>query len=469
MIQIIPSGIPGFDRVLNGGLIKGCSYLVKGGPGSGKTIFGLQFLLEGIKNGEKSAFISFEESEKEVQMQAKSFGWDIDDVVFIDLTKEFDILSSNFLFLDSDNLSEINSFIQTIAEKEELKGVERLFVDGCSVLRDIINNDALFRRIFSSIVNFLSEKEITALVSDEMMLDIGREAISYLTSGEFVLECHERRDREILRTINIVKYRSGSAYIGRHYFEITDRGIVVYPIIPNSFDVKPRERFSTGNPDLDSLIGPLYTNSTIMITGKSGVGKTNTSLQFLLENDRKGCVGILYTFEEDEEEIKRRYKDIFDYTPKKIVIRRLSPYSLNIGMFYNIVEEDVSFLKPSMIVIDSINLLEKTVLMGEELERVLHFIQVLLRSNGVTLILIHELLESVDIFQYSGGLSHFADYVILGRHVEMKGKLLKAIYTIKNRFGDHERSARIIDFRKGLEIGRPLEEYSGIISGYYRK
>ncbi len=300
-----------------------------------------------------------------------------------------------------------------------------------------------------------------------MILDIGREAISYLTSGEFVLEIHERRDREVLRTINVVKYRGGDAHVGRHYFEITKQGIVVYPIIPNSFEVKPRERFSSGNANLDSLIGPLYTNSTIMITGKSGVGKTNTSLQFLLENDRNGKVGILYTFEEDEDEIRRRYKDLFNYTPKKIVIKKLSPYNLKIGKFYNIIENDVLSLNPSLIVIDSINILGRTVLMKEELERLLYFIQILSRSNSVTLILIHELLDSVDVFQYSGGLSHFADYIILGRHVEMEGELLKAIYTIKNRFGDHERSARIVEFKKGLEVGKPLEDYKGIISGHY--
>ncbi|RLI78015.1 hypothetical protein DRP05_08510 [Archaeoglobales archaeon] len=134
MTQIVSSGISGLDRVLKGGLIKGCSYLVKGCPGSGKTIFGLQFLLEGVKNDEKSVLISFEESEREVRTQAKSFGWDVDDVVFVDLIKEFDVFSSNFLFLDSGNLAEINSFIQTIARKEELKGVERLLLMGVRFL-----------------------------------------------------------------------------------------------------------------------------------------------------------------------------------------------------------------------------------------------------------------------------------------------------------------------------------------------
>ena len=65
----ISTGIPGFDDVLKGGLERGWSYLLKGEPGTGKTIFGLQFLLA----GDKSVYISFDEVFDEVKLQAEKF------------------------------------------------------------------------------------------------------------------------------------------------------------------------------------------------------------------------------------------------------------------------------------------------------------------------------------------------------------------------------------------------------------
>jgi len=138
MHRKVSTGVPGLDEVLRGGLEKGWAYLLKGGPGSGKTIFGLQFLLEGAKRGEKVVYLSFDEPKEEVVMQAESFGWDIDspNFHFIDRVSETDILSSDLLFIGFDSISVIHNFIESITKLEELKGASRVFIDGMSILRD---------------------------------------------------------------------------------------------------------------------------------------------------------------------------------------------------------------------------------------------------------------------------------------------------------------------------------------------
>ena len=167
----IQTGIPGFDEILMGGLEKGWAYLLRGKPGTGKTIFGLQYLMDGVTRGEKVAYISFDETKKEVELQAKSFGWDISnpDFYFVDKVHEIDILSSELSFLDYDSVKEIKNFIKSITELDALKDAKRVFIDGIGVLRDVVRHVSIYRRIVSSIVNFLNRNGSTTLISEELV------------------------------------------------------------------------------------------------------------------------------------------------------------------------------------------------------------------------------------------------------------------------------------------------------------
>lgn len=461
----ILTGIPGLDDVLKGGLEKGWSYLIKGEPGTGKTIFGLQFLLA----GEKSVYISFDEVFDEVKLQAENFGWSLDNIHFVDKVKEMDILSGDVLFYD--NISDITEFIESITKLKELENVERVFIDGMGVLKDATKDVSLYRRILSSIVNFLNSVGATTIISAEMTSDVGKDVISYLTSGEFVLRRIKRRDGKVLRTIEVLKYRGGDAYLGTHYFSITPKGIVVYPIIP-VYKPKEWERkpVSTGNAEVDRMLGGgIYKGSKVYIAGKTGVGKTSLCLQILKENDEKGNVGILYAFDESKDVILRKYREVFDYEPKKLVVREVGDISL--GEFYNMVIEDIK-LEPEIVAIDPLNAVDEMAISTAEFLSMLSLLKNQLEGLGITFIGIYEITQSVSEFHFTGaGMSRFADYLIVGRHMEMEGELLKAIAIVKNRFGNHERTIRILDIEsgKGLKIGEPLKEYSGIMSGVIRR
>lgn len=478
MHRKVSTGILGLDEILRGGLERGWAYLLKGGPGSGKTIFGLQFLLAGVEKGEKVVYLSFDEPKEEVAMQAESFGWNIDspNFHFIDKVSETDILSSDLLFIGFDSISEIHSFIESITKLEELKGASRVFIDGMSILRDASKDPSIYRRIVSSIIQFFNKKNITSVIAEELTTEVGREIISYLTSGEFVLERVVRNDGEVFRTINVLKYRGGNAWLGRHYFDITPQGIVVYPIIPlNAREETKRERklLSTGSPELDAMLGGgIYDGSDVLIAGKSGVGKTNMCLQMLIENDRRGDVGILYSFEETEEVIAHRLKTLFNYTPSKLVVKHVSPYGMNLGKFYRMVTDDVWSYNPSIVAIDPINSLQRMALTSEELTRALQLLCPFLSARGTIMLQTYEVSEAADIFQFTGGgISYLCDYLILGRFMEMNGELLKVIAVMKNRFGDHERTLRVLHMKEGegLKIGEPLRSYAGLMVGTLRE
>ena len=469
MVEKIPSGIPGLDEVLNGGIEKGWSYLIKGGPGSGKTIFGLQFLMEGAKKGEKVVYISFDEIKEEVERQAKNFRWDLSKIHFVDKVSEMDILSSDLLFLDYESLAEIHSIINSIIEIKELKDADRVFIDGIGIIRDIVKDPAIYRRIMASIINYFNRNNITTIIAEEFVTGIGKEITSYLTSGEIILDKVKRKDGEILRMIDVIKFRSENVHLGKHYFEITPKGIVVYPIIPPKISEKKRERrmVSTGSRELDTMLsGGIYEGSVVLITGKTGVGKTNLCLQILMENDKRGDIGVLYVGDETEDTILKRYQELFGYEPKNLVIREFTSYGMSLGKLYNMFIRDITELKPTMIMVDPINTLQRISLSDDELIRFLKICRNVIYSLGLISVATYEVAEAADSLHFTGaGISFFADYLLLGRHVEINGEIQKILTVIKNRFSDHERMPRILNFKRGegLKISKPLRKYTGLM------
>jgi len=472
-MERVPTGIPGFDEIVGGGLRKGWTYLLKGTPGSGKTIFGLQFLMEGLRRGEKCAYISFDETADEIRSQAETFGWKLDGIYVIDKVRELDIIGGNMMFYDFDSTAEMVSFVESITRIRELESVDRVFIDGIGALRDLAKDPVIARRILVSITCFLNSIKATTLMSCDMTAEFGKEVISYVTSGEFVLERIERDDGKVLRVLHVLKYRGGDAHLGRHYFDITPKGIVVHPIVPTvRGKLEKRRLLSTGNDELDSMLGGgIYEGASVVISGKSGVGKTNTCLQILKENDRRGYVGILYTFDETEDQIFQRLKTLFNHDPKRIVVREMGT-DISLGKFYRTVMEDVKGLKPKVVVIDPVNNLRYIALTQDELLRTVRLIRDQLRSLGCVFVCVDEIAESLSVFRFSSmGLSPYADYLILGRFVEIEGELVKTISVVKNRFGNHERSIRILEIEegKGLKISEPLKDYRGIMEGVMSK
>ncbi len=472
-MEVVPTGIPGFDEVVGGGLRRGWTYLLKGTPGSGKTIFGLQFLMEGARRGEKCAYISFDETAEELKAQAEGFGWDLEGIYVIDKVKELDVIGGNLMFYDFDSTAEIVSFVESITRIRELESVDRVFIDGVGALRDLARDPVIVRRILLSLTCFLNSIRATTLMSCDMTEEFGREVISYVTSGEFVIERRERADGKVLRILHVLKYRGGNAHLGRHYFDITPRGIVVYPIIPMLKERREGRRLlSTGNEGLDSMLGGgIYEGSSVVISGKSGVGKTSTCLQILKENDVRGDVGVLYTFDETEDQILERFTTLFNHRPRRMVVREVG-MDVSLGEFYRTLMEDVKNVKPKIVAIDPVNNLRYVSLTQEELLRTLKLIRDQLKGLGTILICVDEIAESLGVFRFSSmGLSPYADYIILGRFVEIEGELVKTVSVVKNRFGNHEKTVRILEIEegRGLKISEPLKDYRGIMKGVMSK
>src|SRR5262249_40553382 len=273
----VATGIDGFDEITEGGLPAGRPTLVCGGPGCGKTLFALQFLIHGAATGENGVFVSFEETEEDLRKNAASLGYDLPDLITrqrlaleyvrverseIEETGEYD-LEGLFIRLD-------HPLQPTRARWIVLDTIESLFagLTNVGVLR------AELRRLFA----WLKERGITALITGER----GTNTLTRQGLEEYVSDCvifldHRVNDQISTRRLRIVKYRGSGHGTNEYPFLIDRRGIAVLPI--TSLQLIHRatsERVSTGVDWLDEMFGGrgYFRASSVLLSGGAGTAKT---------------------------------------------------------------------------------------------------------------------------------------------------------------------------------------------------
>ena len=175
-VERIPTGIPGLDKLIEGGFVKNSANMITGGTGAGKTIFGLQYVWEGLQKGEPGLYITLEESPEDLKADVRRFGWDFDkyeksglcEIVYFDPTQSGNLASS------------IMSEIQTIKAK-------RLVIDSTSIVGLTIESPIQLRRKLIGLINAIKkQKACTALLISE--IPEGHNQLSRFNVEEFVAD-----------------------------------------------------------------------------------------------------------------------------------------------------------------------------------------------------------------------------------------------------------------------------------------
>jgi len=202
LVRKIPFGVKGLDEMLRGGLIENRIYLVKGGPGSGKTILSIQFLVEGVKRNEKVMYVSLEEPISEVKEDMDSLGIDVGGITFVDssLTGEKSIFKDSYFLNAELDLQTFRTYLES--EIDKIKP-SRLVIDPITILRLAAKTESDYRRDLLSLFTMLRKKGITTVITSEFT---ERAVEDYLVSGVIELHSYEMGGR-IVRGIKIVKYR----------------------------------------------------------------------------------------------------------------------------------------------------------------------------------------------------------------------------------------------------------------------
>ncbi|RLF77512.1 ATPase [Thermococci archaeon] len=222
----ISTGVKGLDKMLNGGLIPGRAYLIKGGPGTGKTTLTIQFLMEGAQNGEKCLYITFEEPVSTLKEDMRNFGFDLEhpNIKLIDATP---VGEKKTIFADvlyEEFATSFEKLTRTISEELKTEKYSRIVIDPITMLKLTIVDELEYRRTFMAFLKTISKYNATIIFTSEIK---ATDVEEYLVSGVIELRTIEERGKT-LRGIKIIKFRGSTFDEEVRPYRITNKGIEVY-------------------------------------------------------------------------------------------------------------------------------------------------------------------------------------------------------------------------------------------------
>ena len=363
-MEKVPSGIKGLDVITGGGLPKGRPALISGGPGCGKTLFAMEFVIRGVTDyNEPGVFIAFEEKIEDLKKNFKSIGFDLEDLI----KKKKLVL--DHIFIDRSEIEETGEynleglFIRLGALIDEV-GAKRIAIDTLEAIFSGFSNEAILRSELRRLFLWLKDKGITAVVTGER----GDRTITKYGLEEYVADCVITLDHRVVnqiatRRLRIIKYRGSLHGTDEYPFLISSDGISVLPITSLSLTHKaPTERIASGIPRLDTMLGGkgYYRGSSILISGQAGTGKTSLAATFVNAACGRGEKCLFMIFEESESQLTRNMRSIgIDLEPwvKKGLLKfhavRPTAYSLemHLSMMIRLIEESA----PHVIAVDPIS------------------------------------------------------------------------------------------------------------------
>ncbi|MDP2767316.1 MAG: gas vesicle protein GvpD [Candidatus Methanoperedens sp.] len=233
----VPTGIAGFDELCGGGLLRNRTYLVSGAAGTGKTIFGLQYIYNGItKYGENGIYIATEERPEQIRENVKEFGWDFealeeeDKLAIVDACSTKIGIPSHEKYVDVRPFDMRSMMDQIIAIQDEIDA-KRAVVDGTTSIGFYFQDPAKIRVELLKLSTTLEILGLTSMMTCEIVDEnlLSRFGVETFVTEGTILMYYKRTNNVRVRSIEIFKMRGSDHSNNIHPYEITPNGIVVHP------------------------------------------------------------------------------------------------------------------------------------------------------------------------------------------------------------------------------------------------
>lgn len=472
--DVASTGIEGLDYVLLGGFPRNHVYLLQGDPGVGKTTLGLQFLLQGARNGEKALYITLSETETELHAVARSHQWDMSGVVVYEhLIGEHSLTEDDTTVFYPAEV-ELGQTVKALLDSVERVKPQRVVLDSLSEIRLLAQSTLRYRKQILALKQFFATRNITVLMLDDRTAEHNDLQLQSVPHGVIELERVTPVYGSARRRLQLVKVRGLNFRDGYHDFNIKTGGIVVYPRLVAAEEPHAdigEKSVSSGVPELDEMLGGgIDRGSSTLIMGPAGCGKSALSTQYVVAAAERGEKAAMFIFEESSASLYNRSHSLGmplrKYVDAGLIsVRQVDPAQLQPGEFAHLVRQSVDD-GVRVMVIDSLNGFLNAV--PEEKFLLLHLHELLsyLGQNNVATLLVFAQHGLVGTMHAPVDVSYLADCVLLLRYFEARGRIRKAVSVVKKRGGMHDTAIR--DFgmsHQGLAIGAPLIDFRGVLTG----
>lgn len=471
-----PTGITGFDELTGGGLPLGRPTLVTGGAGSGKTLFGLEFLVRGATDfGEPGVLLTFEESADDVADNAASLGFDLPaleaggqlvvdamqlDASEIITTGDFDLEG---LFI------RLRGAVQSV-------GARRVVLDTVEVLFGALDNEAIVRAEFARLLRWLKSEGLTTVITGER----GQEGqLTRFGIEEYVSDCvvvldHRIRDELATRRLRVAKYRGSSHGTNEYPFLIRDNGLMVWPLTQVALTYSAStERVSLGVPQLDEMLsGGAYRGSTVLVSGSAGTGKTTLAAQAAAAACARGEKALFVSFEESPGQIVRNMRSVgidlgrwVDAGLLTLWGERATAFGLEAHL--DRLEQLLDQVEPTVAVLDSVGSLTHVGASAEVTSTIARELD-MLKTRGITAVLT-SLIHEGQGESSAAAVSSLIDTWVLLRNTESDGERTRLLFIIKSRGTAHSNQVR--EFRlsgDGIQLIDVVVGPRGVVTGSAR-
>ncbi len=457
--KVLSTGCVGLDDVLNGGFPRGHVFLIEGEPGAGKTTLGLQFLMEGVRQGESVLYVTLSESENEIRKVARSHRWNIDKV------RLYEFVPSEESLLPNDQYSafhpsdvEFGDTMQSILGQVERLQPTRVVLDSLSEIRLLARDSLRYRRQVLALKQYFTNRNCTALLLDDRTATVHDLQLQSITHGVLMLEKVPREYGRTRRRLQVAKMRGATYREGYHDYSITTGGVNVYPrlVAAEHRQEGMHGKASSGIPELDSLWGDgLDRGTSTLLLGPAGSGKSTIALSYAIAAARRGEVASIFMFEEWIQLACKRGASLkLDPAPYlesgKLLMEQIDPAELAPGEFIQRVRDTVDQLDAKVVVIDSLNGFLQAMPGEQHLSLQIHEMLGFLYQRGILTILVIAQSGLLGTSMTSPvDLSYLADNVMLFRYFEAEGRVRKAVSVVKKRSGWHEDTIREIQMTAG--------------------
>jgi len=476
-IEKAPTGISGFDEITGGGLPAGRPTLVCGGPGCGKTLFAMQFLVAGATRfGEPGVFMSFEEPSDDLAKNVASLGFDLNDLIARGLISMDTVVIERSEIEESGEYDLEGLFLRLDFAIQSV-GAKRVVLDTIESLFSSFSNEAILRAELRRLFRFLKERGVSVVITGERGEgQLTRQGLEEYVSDCVILLDHRVNEQVSTRRLRIVKYRGSSHGTNEYPFIIDRRGLEVLPV--TGLDLAhsaSTERIPSGIPRLDAMLGGqgFFRGTSILVSGTAGTGKSSIAAHFVDATCRRGERALYFALEESPGQILRNMRsiglDLNQWVERGLLQFHASrPTLFGLEMHLVSIFRWVQEVAPSVVIVDPLSNLSSIGSYNEVMATLLRLVD-FLKARQVTALFTSLTASGDEENETHLGVSSLMDTWLSLRNLESNGERNRGLYVLKSRGMSHSNQIReLLLTDRGVELADVYLGAEGVLTGSAR-